>query len=499
MAVYFLRCNILSRGKGARVTRAAAYRAGERIRDERTSELYNHSGRDDVAYKEVVLPTDLTGRDDMAWTQDRSTLWNAVEHAGRNRNARLAREFLVLLPLELSPQQRTQLVRRFAAELADKYRCAVDVCIHLPRPGADSRNHHGHLMMTSRQVSPDGIGQRSTLERNRQERTALGVAGSAKDDYLAIRARWAQLSNEAFQEAGLQIRIDHRSYARQGINREPSPMIPARVFYAERDSQAGSAAGDEIRARYRERLEARAKGADELSRVLQSQQAQLKARAREHFASQNVQPKRIRWSMLTREERKARRRELYAARRAIEKADPALEAKRRAKRHAEYQALKQRNPEALREAARQWRRENPEAAKAISQRSWNAHREERNRQKREYRKIRAQELSQARRESQSPAKESTSLTAKQSAEKPAPITAEESARRWALYRQTHGPGPTAEESARNWAAMRERQKLSGTSETQTPNTPERDRETTSRDDEDTDRKRHRKHDHDFEM
>src|SRR5581483_1109521 len=152
MAVYFLRCNILSRGKGARVTRAAAYRAGELIRDERTSELYDHSDRDDVAYKEVVLPADLTGRDDMAWTRDRSTLWNAVEHAGRNRNARLAREFLVLLPLELSPQQRTQLARRFAAELADKYRCAVDVCVHLPRPGADSRNHHAHLMMTARQV-----------------------------------------------------------------------------------------------------------------------------------------------------------------------------------------------------------------------------------------------------------------------------------------------------------------------------------------------------------
>jgi hypothetical protein len=82
MASYFLRVKHVSRGKGARVTRAAAYRAGERIRDERTSEVYNYSNREDVAYKEIVLPSELAGRADMDWTQDRSTLWNAAEHAG---------------------------------------------------------------------------------------------------------------------------------------------------------------------------------------------------------------------------------------------------------------------------------------------------------------------------------------------------------------------------------------------------------------------------------
>jgi len=81
MATYFLRTKHISRGKGARATRAAAYRAGERIRDERTSEVYDCSDRRDVAYKEVVLPADLAARPDMAWTQDRSVLWNAAEHA----------------------------------------------------------------------------------------------------------------------------------------------------------------------------------------------------------------------------------------------------------------------------------------------------------------------------------------------------------------------------------------------------------------------------------
>ena len=476
MAVYFLRCKHLSRGKGARVTRAAAYRAGERIRDERTSEVYDHSDRSDVAHKEVVLPKDLAGRDDMAWTQDRSILWNAAEHAGRRRNSRLAREFLMLLPLELTAQQRTELVRGFAKELAEKYRCAIDICIHLPRPGADSRNHHAHLLMTTREVTPDGLGRRTTLELSGTERRQLGLQETSKNEYLKIRERWAQVTNEAFHQAGLQTQIDHRSFERQGVNREPTPIVPAKVFYAERQSQVGSAAGNEIRARHRERVEARAKGDTELSRVLQNQQAQLKERAREYFERNSTEPKKIRWSMLTREERNARRRGRYEARRAIERADPVAEAKRRAMRQAEHQARKQRNPEALREAARRWRSAHPEESREAARRSWSKHREERNRRKREIRKNRALELS-----------------------KPTSPSAEESAKRWKEYRQTHGPGPTAEESARNWAAMREREKLSGPTEAKTPNTNARDRESTSRDDDDTDRGRRRQQDHDFEM
>src|SRR5580658_9782565 len=105
MAVYFLRSKHISRSKGARVTRAAAYRAGERIKDERTSEVYDHSGRDDVTHKEVVIPGNLAGPD-MGWTQDRAILWNAAEYSGLRRNSRLAREWLMLLPSELAPAQR---------------------------------------------------------------------------------------------------------------------------------------------------------------------------------------------------------------------------------------------------------------------------------------------------------------------------------------------------------------------------------------------------------
>jgi hypothetical protein len=72
MSTYFLEVKTFGRAKGGRVTRAAAYRAGERIRDERTREVYDFSDRDDIAHKEVVLPSQLDGSVDMDWARDRA-------------------------------------------------------------------------------------------------------------------------------------------------------------------------------------------------------------------------------------------------------------------------------------------------------------------------------------------------------------------------------------------------------------------------------------------
>lgn len=113
MATYFLRSSHVSRGKGSLATKAAAYRAGERIKDERTGVTYDYSDRRDVAYKEVVLPDDLAGRPDMSWTQDRATLWNAMEYAGTRHNSRTARDWLVLV----SPRINTTAAHRLGAHV----------------------------------------------------------------------------------------------------------------------------------------------------------------------------------------------------------------------------------------------------------------------------------------------------------------------------------------------------------------------------------------------
>src|SRR5258708_31796429 len=159
----------------------------------------------------------------MTWAQDRGTLWNAAEHAGLRCNSRLAREWLVFLAPDLSRDQRRQLVQNFAQELADRCRAAVDACVHQPRAGADPRNHHAHLLMTTREVTPDGLGARARLEVSGRQRYLLGIPGSSRDDYLASRARRPDLANEALGRAALPQRIDNRILKDRGVDREPPP------------------------------------------------------------------------------------------------------------------------------------------------------------------------------------------------------------------------------------------------------------------------------------
>jgi hypothetical protein len=200
MAFYKLDVKVFSRGKGGCVTRAAAYRAGERIRDERTSHVHDWAFREDVVHKEILLPSQFAGNAAMDWARDRATLWNCVERTD-SPIARLGRDVMVVLPAELTAAQRVQLARRYGQELAERYLAVVDVAVHLPRPTSNEFNHHAHLLMTARQVTPEGIGSRTILEMAGKELHALGL-GSSKNELLLMRERWAQVTNEALCDAG---------------------------------------------------------------------------------------------------------------------------------------------------------------------------------------------------------------------------------------------------------------------------------------------------------
>jgi hypothetical protein len=314
MPLYHLDIKPVSRAKGGRVTRAAAYRAGERISDERTKEAYNFSDRDDVVYKEIVLPSRFSRDATVGWARDRSTLWNAVESTNR-RNARLGRDVLVILPPELTPIQRIHLVRRFSQELSDRYGNAVDTAVHLPRPGAENRHHHAHLLLTPREVTPQGFGRRIGSELSGVERHARGLCRS-REDLMFVRERWAQCMNDALRDAGLSARVDHRGYEARGINREPVPRIPRKILYMERHRGVATKAGDDIRRRYRERVEARLKGPDELARVLERHKMEFAQLAIERAKRLSACPKKVAWSSLTKEEIAQRRREWYQANKA---------------------------------------------------------------------------------------------------------------------------------------------------------------------------------------
>ncbi len=308
MAIYMSRAKTFPRAKGASVTRAAAYRAGERIRDERSGRVYSYLERRDVAYKEVVLPSKFAENAEIAWARDRSRLWNAVEHTER-RNAQLGREVMVVLPGELSAIQRTQLVRGYAQELADRYRCAVDTAIHLPRKDAGELNHHAHLMMTPRQVTPEGLGPRTSFSLSGTERHALGLC-NRRDDLLWQRERWAQVANEALAGAGLTARIDHRARRKM---REPTLRLPLNIYKMELATGRPSRVGEAIRRQHQERVEAWAKGPDELARVVRRQKEEAhRALIRSAELRANA-PKKISRAVFNREELNQQRREQYHA------------------------------------------------------------------------------------------------------------------------------------------------------------------------------------------
>ena len=254
MASFFLRIDSVARGAGRRATAAAAYRAGERIRDERTGDLHNYSRRRDVLHAEIFLPAQAAGLP-IAWARNRERLWNTAEHAEKRHNARVAREYQVTLPIELDPGQRLALARAFAQEIAERYKVAVDLAVHEPRPEGDPRNFHAHLLTTTREVTPTGLGAKAGLDMSPLERRRRELPDH-RQEYVNVRERWAILTNEALRAAHVAARVDHRSLAAQGIDREPRPSIPLMHLKMEqRGLRSGLA--ERLRADYRERVQRR--------------------------------------------------------------------------------------------------------------------------------------------------------------------------------------------------------------------------------------------------
>ena len=113
MAIYHLSVKPLSRAHGRSATAAAAYRSCSQIRDERTAELHDYSRKRGLEHAEIVLPTAAAKRD-IQWARNRTALWNAAEFAEKRRDSRVACEYEVAVPHELTKAARTELVRDFS-------------------------------------------------------------------------------------------------------------------------------------------------------------------------------------------------------------------------------------------------------------------------------------------------------------------------------------------------------------------------------------------------
>lgn len=236
MAIYHCSVKNISRSSGKSAVASASYRAGEKLEDRETGLTHDYTHKTEVAYSEIILCENAPRE-----YQDRETLWNAVEEVEKQSNARLAREWEVALPHELTLEQSKELVRGYAQSLADEGMC-VDVNIHWKEG-----NHHAHIMGTTRPIKENGEwGQKEKkaykLDENGQKipqidpqtgEQKIGARGrkmwqretveandwNKTEKVEEWRERWAEHCNRYLEK---EQQIDHRSFERQGIERIPT-------------------------------------------------------------------------------------------------------------------------------------------------------------------------------------------------------------------------------------------------------------------------------------
>ena len=200
MAIYSASVKTVSRGSGRSATAAAAYRNGEEITDERTGEVHDYRRRTGVEHVASFAPEGMA-------PQPSAELWNRAEAAEVRKNARVAREVLVALPAELTPEQRRELAQGIAQALADRYGTAGTLAVHTPDREGDQRNHHAHILMTTRRLEPSGELGEKTRELDDVKRGPQEVEW--------VRAMIEARTNHALERAGSAERVDRRSLVEQ--------------------------------------------------------------------------------------------------------------------------------------------------------------------------------------------------------------------------------------------------------------------------------------------
>lgn len=268
MAIYCFIMKVIGGNSRRSAVGAAAYRAGEKLYNERFDKTHNFINRRGAigaaAYRsgEKLNAYDFTRKGEIIHNETilpkhapeiylvRSVLWNSAEKAERNHNARTAKEIVVALPNELTPQQQIELVRDFVQRnFVDEGMCA-DFSIHAghiherkgeiyPFEGLtiQRQNPHAHIQLTVRPINKDGTwGSKSKkeyiLDKNGNKiKLPSGEWKSRKVDandwnktetLLKWREDWARTINKEFERLGIDERIDHRSLKEQGIDREPT-------------------------------------------------------------------------------------------------------------------------------------------------------------------------------------------------------------------------------------------------------------------------------------
>ena len=273
MAIYHLEAKVISRGAGRSAVAASAYLSCSRLYNDYDGIQHDYTKKQGLVWQEVFLPEYAP----QEW-RDREKLWNAVEEVETAKDSRLAREFVVALPIELSREQQIELLQAFIQEQFVSDGMCADAAIH----DTDGHNPHAHILLTVRPLDERGKWQYKTEKeylcmKNGEEQgftaaefkaaqtdgwekqypykvgkkkvymapsaaEAQGLVRADKhpkstrygrqnpiserwnseEQLTAWRAAWADVSNRHLERAGREERIDHRSNAARGLDEIPT-------------------------------------------------------------------------------------------------------------------------------------------------------------------------------------------------------------------------------------------------------------------------------------
>lgn len=275
MAIYHLEAKVVSRGTGRSAVAAAAYMSCSQILNGYDGVLHDFTRKKGLIWEQIFLPEYAPPQ----W-QDRSVLWNAVEENEKTKDSRLAREFVVALPIELQEPQWKELLSDFINTNFVADGMCADVAIHDPDP--PGHNPHAHILLTVRPLDKQGKWQHKTekeylciwdgeergftavefkaaqadgWEKQYQYKVgkkkvymasstaeAQGYARASKypkstkygrqnpiserwnsEEQLVLwRKAWADVTNRYLAQYGHDSRIDHRSNAERGLDEQPT-------------------------------------------------------------------------------------------------------------------------------------------------------------------------------------------------------------------------------------------------------------------------------------
>ena len=245
MAIYMATTKSITRSKGQSAVASAAYRSGKRLEDKRYGKIQDYSSRAGILSADIILPNSIKNQSSVT-TIDRQVLWNTAESAEKRKDSRVAREWIVNLPFELPEDERKRLAHEFSQSLCDKYGVVADCCLHRPSEkevarGADPRNFHAHIMLTTRQASLDDagnivLGDKTTIELSDTKRRSLGLS-RVDEEIVELRQLWEQIANRYLTKYGIDL-IDCRSYADRGLDIIPEVKMGKEATQMERDGIA---------------------------------------------------------------------------------------------------------------------------------------------------------------------------------------------------------------------------------------------------------------------